>query len=189
MKRNREELTRIHKEKCRELKRVRAKIAEDLGVDLHQRECTYEGYCSGTCPKCMQEELALNAAIMKKKMEESILKQRIAAAGLTTAAAVCLSGCNTTGGYEIDGDMQYVPEMPIEIYGQETEGAIAVPEEPEETVAVPEASEETEAFEETKASEETVAVPEILEGDMLYIPTEEWELAGEIPYCEEKAEE
>jgi len=160
MKRKREELGRIHKEKCRELKQVRAKIAEDLGVDLHQRVCTYEGYCSGTCPKCLQEELALNAAIMKKKMEESNLKQRIAAAGLTTAAAVCLSGCNTTGGYEIDGDMQYVPE----------------------------ASEGAEASKEVEASEETVAVPEILEGDMLYIPAEEWELAGEIPYCEEEPE-
>ena len=34
MKRSKEELGRIHKEKCKELKAIRAKIAEDLGIDL-----------------------------------------------------------------------------------------------------------------------------------------------------------
>lgn len=98
MKRDRAELDRLHKEKCRELKQIRAKMAEDLGIDLKQRECTYEGYCSGTCPKCKSEELALNAAILKKQMEDANLKARVAAAGLTTVAAVCLSGC---GGREL----------------------------------------------------------------------------------------
>lgn len=166
MKRSREELTRIHKEKCKELKQIRAKMAEDLGVELHQTECTYEGYCSGTCPKCMQEELKLNAAILKKQMEESDIKRRVAAAGLTTAAALCLSGCNTTGVDQLDGDVMYLPTE------EELAGAIAVPEETTED-AVP---------------EETVME---LEGDVAYIPeaTEEvlyeggvelWESASEI---------
>lgn len=96
MRRSKEELDRLHKEKCKELKQMRAKMAEDLGIDLKQRECTYEGYCSGTCPKCKSEELALNAAILKKQMEEANLKVRVAAAGLTTVAAVCLLGCGGT---------------------------------------------------------------------------------------------
>lgn len=70
MERSREEMTRIHKERCRELKLVRAKMAEELGVDLHQRECTYDGYCSGTCPKCAAEERALNEAVWRRQMEE-----------------------------------------------------------------------------------------------------------------------
>lgn len=95
MKKNREELARIHKEKCRELKQIRAKMAENLGIELHQRECTYEGYCSGTCPACRSEELRLNAALLKKQVEEANLKGRVAAAGLTAVAALCLTGCNT----------------------------------------------------------------------------------------------
>lgn len=106
MKRSKEELGRIHKEKCRELKQVRAKMAEDLGIDLHQTECTYEGYCSGTCPKCKSEELRLNAAILKKQMEEADMKRRVTAAGLTTVAALCLTGCNVMDCYAMDGGIQ-----------------------------------------------------------------------------------
>lgn len=94
MKKSREELTRIHKEKCKELKRVRAQIAADLGIDLKQTECTYEGYCSGTCPKCKSEEIKLNLAIIKRQMESIDMKRKVAMAGLTTAAALTLSGCN-----------------------------------------------------------------------------------------------
>lgn len=49
MRRSKEELGKLHKEQCRELKTIRAQMAADLGIDLKQRECTYEGYCSGTC--------------------------------------------------------------------------------------------------------------------------------------------
>ena len=104
MKKSKEELNRIHKQKCRELKEIRAKMAKDLGVELHQRECTYEGYCRGTCPACRKEELQINAALLKKQMEETNLKGRIAAAGLTTMAALCLTGCNTSG-QPTDGTM------------------------------------------------------------------------------------
>ena len=31
-----------HKEKCKVLKGVRKQIADKLGIDLHQTECTYE---------------------------------------------------------------------------------------------------------------------------------------------------
>ena len=48
MRRSKEELGKLHKEQCRELKTIRAQMAADLGIDLKQRECTYEGYCSGT---------------------------------------------------------------------------------------------------------------------------------------------
>lgn len=82
MRKSKEELTHLHKEKCRELKKIRAQIAEDLGIDLKQSECTYEGYCSGTCPKCKSEEMKLNLAIMKKQMETADVKRKVATAGI-----------------------------------------------------------------------------------------------------------
>ena len=56
----------MHKERCKKLKEIRKKIADKIGVDLHQTECTYEGKCSGTCPKCQQEERQLNQALLTK---------------------------------------------------------------------------------------------------------------------------
>lgn len=114
MKKSREEWNRIHKEKCRELKQIRAEIAKDLGIDLKQTECTYQGYCSGTCPKCMGEEWRLNAAILKKQMAEGERKRRAVAAGLTTAAAICLSGCTANGVNNVDGGTSYPPEGDVE---------------------------------------------------------------------------
>ena len=55
-----------HKEKCRKLKKLRKSMADQLGIDLQQRECTYQGECSGTCPKCRNEEETLNRALMAK---------------------------------------------------------------------------------------------------------------------------
>lgn len=108
MKKSRQELDRIHKEKCRQLRQIRAVMAKDLGIELNQRECTYEGYCSGTCPKCKSEELKLNAALVKRQMEESDLKRKITAVGLTTVAALSLSGCGKNI-EQLDGDVIQVP--------------------------------------------------------------------------------
>lgn len=67
-----------HKEKCRRLKAIRKKVADTIGLDLHQTECTFEGECKGTCPKCAQEEKRLNAALL---------------GGTACAAAALLTAC------------------------------------------------------------------------------------------------
>lgn len=54
-----------HKEKCKKMKSIRKSIADRLGIDLHQTECTYKGECKGTCPRCAQEEKTLNKALLK----------------------------------------------------------------------------------------------------------------------------
>lgn len=125
MERSREEQTRIHRAKCRELKKIRAKMAEDLGIELHQRECTYQGYCRGTCPACRKEELLLNAALLKRQLGEANLKGRAATAGLTAAAALCLAGCTppdlTEGATVFSGDTPFS--------GEQLEGNFVLPEE------------------------------------------------------------
>ena len=70
-----------HKEKCKVLKGVRKQIADKLGIDLHQTECTYEGECSGTCPKCAKEEKTLNKALLS---------------GAVIASSIALCACNVT---------------------------------------------------------------------------------------------
>lgn len=85
----------IHKEKCKRLKAIRKKLADGLGIDLKQRECTFEGECRGTCPKCRQEEEALNRALLGK------------AAAVAVSAGIMLTGCqgetgNSSGQSNID---------------------------------------------------------------------------------------
>lgn len=172
MKRSKEELGRLHKEKCKELKQIRARIAEDLGIDLKQSECTYEGYCSGTCPKCKSEEMKLNLAIMKQQLESEDMKRKVAAAGLTAAAALSLSGCNIATPPILEGDVQM-----IETY-ERTEGVAPAPEtqveggmiyvEPEESTEIC-PTPDTNEIEGKLVIEESTEEVQILEGDVLYI--------------------
>lgn len=99
------------KDKCKVLKEIRKQQAEALGIDLHQRECTFEGECRGTCPKCKAEEMQLNAELLRRKA---------LAVGGAVGVAVSLTACTgptqiyqTEGTapdpdayeYEIDGGM------------------------------------------------------------------------------------
>lgn len=70
-----------HKEKCSVMKQMRKKIADKLGIDLHQTECTYEGECSGTCPRCAKEEKILNKALLS---------------GAVVASSIALCACGVS---------------------------------------------------------------------------------------------
>jgi hypothetical protein len=43
------------KNKCKILKEIRSKIAKENDIPFITKECTYQGQCKGTCPKCEQE--------------------------------------------------------------------------------------------------------------------------------------
>lgn len=74
-----------HKKRCKQLKEIRKNIADKLNIDLHQTECTFKGECSGTCPKCQQEEKILNKALLGKG----------AAIGAATLMAASMTACIT----------------------------------------------------------------------------------------------
>ena len=129
-----------HREKCEQLKALRKEMADKVGVDLHQTVCTYEGECSGTCPKCAKEESILNKILLSSKL---------ALAGVAMGATA-LTGCGTNNldeadnpkdeylqrradraeekgggddlagattiddGYELSGDVEYIP--PVDDY-------------------------------------------------------------------------
>lgn len=119
--------------KCDRLKKIRKSVADRLHVDLHQTECTFEGNCRGTCPKCKQEEEILNRELLK----------RAAGLGVGTLAGLSLAGCSpldpgftngTTGAppyeeevYEEEvlmGEAPYEEEVTTdEALYEETEGA------------------------------------------------------------------
>ena len=54
------------KDVCKELKAVRKRIAEENGIELEIPECTYQGPCKGTCPRCESEVRYLENALAQK---------------------------------------------------------------------------------------------------------------------------
>ena len=116
------------KKKCRILKEIRQRIADENDIPYVTRECSYQGECSGTCPKCeselryLEEQLALREARGKK----------IAVAALCAGMTLSVAGCGLNrpvigGEPDIAGMMEYSEPDPGD--GSEdgfvTEGEIA----------------------------------------------------------------
>lgn len=73
------------KYKCKHLKAVRKRIAEENGIALEQRECTYEGPCRGTCPYCEAEVRYLERSLADRIR----LGKAATVAGLGLSLAAC----------------------------------------------------------------------------------------------------
>ena len=116
------------KEKCKTLKDIRKSLADSLGIDLKQTECTFEGECSGTCPKCKQEENILNSALLKKG---AVI---LGTAVLTTSLAACTPQESLSGNIQ----QQEPPtiETPSDIAGDMQPPSTEAPERLEGDVAI-----------------------------------------------------
>lgn len=56
------------RDKCELLNQIRQKIADENNIEFKIYECTFEGDCTGTCPKC-ESELKYLENELKKKQE------------------------------------------------------------------------------------------------------------------------
>lgn len=82
---------------CKQLKALRHSIAEENGIPLEQRECTYEGPCRGTCPRCEAEVQYLERALASRLK----LGKAATVAGLSLSLAACGNG---QGGPLVEAD-------------------------------------------------------------------------------------
>lgn len=150
----------FHKERCKKLKEIRKKVADKIGVDLHQTECTFEGKCSGTCPKCQQEEQRLNQALLAKT----------ALATGVVAMSVGLTGCNYG---QIEGDVQMVTTDADSSICTATEdyleGATTVEPENTEVGEADDPNKDASNTDEAVNTEDNTEISE-LEGDVVYVP-------------------
>lgn len=100
------------KNRCRILKDIRKKIAEENGIEYVTTECKYKGDCLGTCPKCESEVRFIENELNKKRS----LGQRVAIAGIAAGITVSAVGCtpdtlsklgigDTAGEEELQGDI------------------------------------------------------------------------------------
>lgn len=96
------------KNRCRILKDIRKRIAEENGIEYITTECKYKGDCLGTCPKCESEVRFLERELQKKHS----LGQRIAVAGIAAGITLAATGCTPEllselgrGSKSVDGDV------------------------------------------------------------------------------------
>lgn len=105
----------LGKQKCRILKEIRQRIADENDIPYVTRECSFQGECRGTCPRCeselryLEHQLALRASL-KKGVTVAALCAGMA--GLSFAA----SGCSSSR-----------PAVPV--FGQNDLSGAAPPEE------------------------------------------------------------
>ena len=79
----------LGKQKCKILKEIRQRIADENDIPYVTSECTHKGACKGTCPKCeselryLEQQLALRQSMGK----------RVAVAALCAGLAFGAAGC------------------------------------------------------------------------------------------------
>lgn len=166
------------KEKCKALKEIRRQIAEKNDIPFAVSQCTHQGDCKGTCPKC-EAELAY---LEKELALRSKLGKSIAVAGISIGICAGLTGCGPASGntgtpvnqptgtniQDIAGDISIEPDPTLNIPKNpddlidpekpiELEGDVIAPEDPMEIDGGLEIFEEPE---EPVLLEGDVAIPE-----------------------------
>ena len=130
------------KNKCKILKEIRQRIADENDIPYVTRECTYQGECRGTCPKCEAELRYLEQELEKRRRLGKTVAVAAVAAGLSLSLTACVPG-GSGGGNELDGDIA-VPAytLPIPTSSSTEQPPEGEPEAPEGDVAAPTETEE-----------------------------------------------
>ena len=118
------------KEKCNLLKEIRRELAESNGIVYLTSECTEEGDCKGTCPKCDAEVRYLDAELNRKAAKGEAIS--ISGLSLETYSTVqgssrfsSFSDCEDgAGDFNVMGE--YIPEV--------IEGALQIFPEEDKTI-------------------------------------------------------
>jgi len=92
------------KNRCEYLKEIRKRIATENGIPLEQRECTFKGECSGTCPFCEAEMRYLEKELHKRRT----LGKAVTVAGIALSSVMLFPACGPKNA------LQGEPELPSE---------------------------------------------------------------------------
>ena len=148
------------KNKCKILKEIRQKIADENDIPYITRECSYQGECSGTCPKCEAELRYLEQELEKRRRMGKAVAVAAIAASLTLNAG-CVPGSNA----QIEEDP--ATAGPASSTVEQLEGEVP---EPEVVGIVP-----YDGTDETELEGDVLAPDNIeeLEGDVAYLPEDD----------------
>lgn len=126
------------KNKCKILKEIRQRIADENDIPFVTRECSYQGACSGTCPKCEAELRYLEQELEKRRSLGKTVAVAAVAAGLSLSLAGCVPGNGSADSGGRSSPFTICPELVEPLAGEavlnetqteELAGDIAVVEE------------------------------------------------------------
>jgi len=78
------------KNKCEILKEIRIQIAQENEIPLEVEDCSYDGDCRGTCPRCEAELHYLE----QKLSEKNRIGKKAMVAGISFGIIASLTSCN-----------------------------------------------------------------------------------------------
>lgn len=79
------------KAKCKILREIRRRIAEENDISFITKDCTYQGECRGTCPKCEAELRFLEQQLERRRR----LGKTVTLAALAASLSLGLTACGT----------------------------------------------------------------------------------------------
>ena len=151
----------LGKQKCKILKEIRQRIADENDIPYVTRECTYQGSCKGTCPRCESELRYLEQQLAARQA----LGKRVTVAALCAGMAFGAAGCAPFAPKptrepvdELSGAVPYDEPVPTPTGESELEVGEVLPPEELETLPPEDIKPEEIEFE--------------LAGDVLYVPEE-----------------
>ena len=171
------------KQTCKILKEIRKQIAAENDIELVVSECTYQGDCLGTCPKCEAEVRYLERELEKRQR----MGKAAVFAGMSLGTLFAATSCNHPVPEPLADEVMHTPdstEMPNDSISNDSipsdayllEGDVLAPE-PDTMKA--------EKKKVTCKNEEPLAIPgdvvvfEEIEGEMPEIFPEVGEVEGE----------
>ena len=163
------------KNKCKILKEIRQRIADENDIPYLTRECTYQGECSGTCPKCEAELRYLEQELEKRRSLGKAVAVAAVAAGLSLSLSACTPG-GSSGSGGTNPPTLPTPNPPISSTNPELGGES--PERPELVMGMM----ETVPPETEEPLMGKVLPAESTEGELVPDETEEPELLGDVDY-------
>ncbi|MBR0054488.1 MAG: hypothetical protein IJP65_04180 [Bacteroidales bacterium] len=106
---------------CKILKEIRREIAAQNNIPLEEHECTYEGDCRGTCPRCEAEVRYLETELQKK----SQLGKAVITTGIMLRGML-MSGCHSSTPTSPEAPAPTLSE-PILNHNEPTETSDSIP--------------------------------------------------------------
>ena len=94
------------KQTCKILKEIRKQIAAENDIEFVTSECTYQGDCLGTCPKCEAEVRYLERELEKRQR----MGKAAVFAGMTIGTLCAATSCERLIPRPLEGDVPYYPD-------------------------------------------------------------------------------
>ena len=117
------------KERCKILKDIRRRIAEENDIEFIVSECKHKGDCRGTCPKC-EAELRYLERELEKRRKKGLA---VSVAGLAITVSLATTSCDIDSLFTTSGDMLPDPAMSDELGGEPQPPVLAGEEVPAES--------------------------------------------------------